>query len=196
MDCMKRSGGLKRIFCTLIVAVVFIAAPLPAQVVPSAFGPARSLWAGAEYSNLHAGFPYQSDQRLWGIGVFSDYHLNTRIDVEAEARFLRFNSFYGESEDNYLAGPRYLAGTFRRFQPYAQFLVGLAEMRYPFKIGSRQYFALAPGGGVNYRVGRRWTARAEYEYQLWPGSPDYSNEPAHEITPNGFHIGLAYRLLR
>jgi hypothetical protein len=38
--------------------------------------------------------------------------------------------------------------------------------------------------------------RAEYEYQMWPGSPNFTNEPAHELTPNGFHAGIAYRLLR
>jgi opacity protein-like surface antigen len=151
---------------------------------------------GGEYNNIHASFPYQSSQRLWGIGAFADYHLNRRIDLEALARFLRFNSFYGESENNYLIGPRYLVGTYGRFQPYGQFLVGIGGIQYPFKIGSGQYLALAPGGGVNYRISRKLTMRGEYEYQLWPGSPNFVNEPAHEIKPNGFHIGIAYKVFR
>jgi opacity protein-like surface antigen len=167
-----------------------------AQVVPDAVDPRRALWVGGEYSNIHAGFPYQSSQRLWGIGGFADYHLTVHIDAEAEARFLRFNSFYGETEDNYLAGPRYLVGTFGKFQPFAQCLVGFGRMQYPFNIGSGQYFALAPGGGANYRISRKWTVRGEYEFQFWPGSPNFANEPAHQITPNGFHVGIAYRLVR
>src|ERR1039457_3993377 len=87
-----------------------------AQVVPSATGPGHALWAGGEYSNISASFPYQSGQRLWGIGAFADYHVTSHIGMEAEVRFLRFNSFYGETEDNYLAGPRYLVGRFGRLQ--------------------------------------------------------------------------------
>ncbi len=178
------------------LGLVLLVGLAQAQVVPSATGPAHPLWVGGEYSNVHSSFPYASDQRLWGFGVFADYGLTGHIGLEADARFLRFNSFYGETEDNYLAGPRYLIGTFGRFQPYAQFLLGLAKIQYPFNIGNGSYLALAPGAGASYRIGRRWSVRAEYEYQLWPCSPDIANEPAHEITPNGFHAGIAYRLSR
>ena len=74
--------------------------------------------------------------------------------------------------------------------------MGLGKIQYPFSIGSGTYLALAPGGGLNYRLSRRFSLRAEYEYQMWPGSPNFTNEPAHELTPNGFHAGIAYRLLR
>jgi opacity protein-like surface antigen len=186
-----------RLLCWLVaLAAGLFGGSARAQVVPSATGPGRSLWVGAEYSNIHASFPSDSNQRLWGIGGFADYHLSPHIAVEAEARFLRFNSFYCETEDNYLAGPRYTARRFGKLQPYAQFLVGLGKIQYPFQIGSGSYLALAPAAGANYRISRRWTLRGEYEYQLWPGSPDVANEPAHEIKPNGFHVGLAYRLFR
>ena len=79
-----------------------------AQTAPSATRTGHALWVGGEYSNISTGFPYASGQRLWGAGAFADYHLTGHIGLEAEARFLRFNSFYGETEDNYLAGPRYL----------------------------------------------------------------------------------------
>ena len=167
-----------------------------AQVVPSAVDPAHALWVGGEYSNIHAGFPYRSGQRLWGIGAFGDYRLTGLVGIEAEVRFLRFNSFYGETQDHYLAGPRYLVRRFGKVQPYAQCLVGFGKIHYPFNLGSEQYIALAPGGGVNLRISRKWTLRGEYEYQLWPGSPDITNEPEHRITPNGFHVGLAFRVLR
>jgi len=196
MHLQKRTPGLRHLCWTAALAACVFANLAQAQVIPSAQDGRHALWAGGEYSNTHAGFPYQSSQRLWGIGGFADYHLTTHIDAEAEARFQRFNSFYGETEDNYLAGPRYLVGTLGKFQPFAQFLVGLGKMQYPFNIGSGQYLALAPGGGVNYRISRKWSLRGEYEYQFWPGSPNFINEPAHQITPNGFHAGLSYRLLR
>jgi len=114
----------------------------------------------------------------------------------ADARFLRFNSFYGETEDNYMAGPRYLIRRRGKLQPYAQCLAGMGKIQYPFQIGAGSYLALAPGAGANYRIARRWSLRGEYEYQFWPGSPNVTNQPAHQITPSGFHAGLVFRLLK
>jgi opacity protein-like surface antigen len=193
---LKYSSGVRPVFRIAALAACLYTNSVQAQVVPSAKGQGHALWVGGEYSNIHAGFPYQSSQRLWGVGAFVDYHLTVHLDVEAEARFLEFNSFYGESENNFLAGPRYLARRFGKVQPYAQCLVGIARIQYPFSIGSGQYLALAPGGGLNYRLYRRWTLRGEYEYQFWPGSPNIAIEPAHEITPNGFHVGIAFRLIQ
>ncbi|MGD0681058.1 MAG: porin family protein [Terracidiphilus sp.] len=192
---LKCSPSLRLICWMTSLAAGLMVHLAQAQAVPSATRPAHSLWVGGEYSNINASFPYQSGQRLWGIGAFADYHLTSHIGIEAETRFLRFNSFYGETEDNYLAGPRYLARRWRRLQPYAQCLVGMGKIQYPFQIGSGSYLALAPGAGANYRISQRWSLRGEYEYQLWPGSPNIG-QPAHELTPNGFHVGIAFRLLR
>jgi opacity protein-like surface antigen len=190
-----RSAGLPFI-CWIALVACLPASSALGQVVPSAIGPSHALWVGGEYSNIEASFPYGSSQRLWGIGGFADYHVNGHIGVEAEARFLRFNSFYGETEDNYLAGPRYMIGRFGKFEPYGQCLVGFGKIQYPFEIGSGTYFALAPGAGADYRISRRWSVRGEYEYQFWLDSPNIVDEPAHQIRPNGFHVGVAFRLLR
>jgi opacity protein-like surface antigen len=69
-------------------------------------------------------------------------------------------------------------------------------IQYPFAIGSGNYLVLAPGAGANYRLSRRWALRGEYEYQLWPNSPNIASQPAHEITPSGFHIGIAFKLFQ
>jgi hypothetical protein len=191
-----RSNGWQLIRCMAALAAGMVACAAQAQVVPSATGPGRALWVGAEYSNINASFPYQSNQRLWGIGGFADYHLAGHFAVEGEARFLRFQGFYGETEDNYLAGPRYMARRFGKLEPYAQCLAGIGKIQYPFQIGTGSYFAIAPGAGANYRLSRKWTVRGEYEYQLWLNSPNIANEPADQLRPNGFHAGIAYRLFR
>jgi len=178
------------------LSVGMLAIAMQAQVVPSATRPNHGLWLGAEYSNYHAGFPYESNQRLWGIGAFADYHITSHLGVQADVRFLRFNSFYGETEENYLAGPRYLVGTFKKLQPYAQCLIGLGRIQYPFRIGAGSYLAVAPGAGANYRIARRWSLTGGYEYQFWPNSPGIAGEPAHAIAPSGFHAGFAFRSLR
>jgi hypothetical protein len=195
MRFLKRSPRLRPICWILALSASFLAGLAQAQVVPSAIG-RNAFWVGGEYANLHASFPYQSNQRLWGIGGFADFRVTSHFGAEAEARFLRFKSFYGESEDNYLGGPRYLARNFGKLQPFAQGLFGLGKIQYPFQIGNGTYIAIAPGGGVSYRVAKRWSLRGEYEYQLWLKSPNIPNEPEHRLTPNGFHIGLSYKLLQ
>jgi opacity protein-like surface antigen len=180
----------------ILIVVALLAAPATAQVNPSAFRNARSFWVGAEYSNVNASFPYQSNSRLSGVGVFADFNWNAHIGVEGDARFLNYGGFYGETESSYLAGPRYLFTPWHRVQPYVKTLIGDGKIHYPFEIGDASYFAVAPGAGVNYRLSRRWLIRGEYEYQFWLNSPGFSNEPANQLTPNGFHIGIAYRPFR
>ena len=191
MDVLRRYGSIA-ILTTLSVALLLV--PAGAQVVPSAYGPGHSLWAGGEYSNVSASFPYQSSQRLEGAGVFADYHLNRLAGIEGEARFLNFGGFEGSTESSYLGGPRFSILAHGRILPFGKVLIGVGRIHYPFQIGSESYFALAPGGGIDYRVSRRWMLRGEYEYQLWLNSPGYANEPDHRLTPNGFHIGVSYRL--
>jgi len=179
-----------------MLCAAFLLVPAKAQVAPSAFGPARSLWAGAEFSNISASFPYQSGRRLQGAGVFADYLLNDRVGLEADARFLNFGGFEGTTESNYLAGPKFFFLNGRKFWPYARFLVGAGKIHYPFAIGNASYLALAPAAGTGYRLSRSWLLHVDYEYQLWPNSPGYANEPDHPLMPNGFHIGVAYRISR
>ena len=178
------------------LAAILTTVAAQAQAVPSGYAPSHGLWVGGEFSNIHAGFPYESNQRLSGIGILANYHITNHIGVQAEMRLLRFNSFYGETEDNYLAGPRYVVGRFGRLQPFAQCLTGIGKIQYPFQIGSGSYLAVAPGAGANYRIARRWSLTGEYEYQFWPGSPGIVDEPAHQIAPSGFHAGVVFRLLR
>jgi opacity protein-like surface antigen len=74
--------------------------------------------------------------------------------------------------------------------------VGDGKIHFPFAIGDASYLALAPGAGANYRLSHRWMLRVEYEYQMWRDSPGFADEPKHELTPNGFHVGVAYRVFR
>jgi opacity protein-like surface antigen len=193
MDWLRRSCC----FTMLIgLSAVLLHVPAHAQVAPSAFRATQSLWVGAEYSNIRASFPYQSGQRLSGVGVFADFKWNGRIGLSGDARFLHFGGFENSTESSYLAGPKVYFLSRGRFQPYGKFLLGEGRIHYPFQIGDASYLALAPGIGSGYRVSHHWLLRAEYEYQIWYGSPDYANEPKHQLTPDGFHLGIAYRVFR
>lgn len=175
---------------------ILFCATMRAQVVPAGYEPAHALWAGAEYANSNASFPYQSNKRLNSIGAFADFHWNYRIWMEGEALWTLSGGFYGTRESSYLAGPKVYLKPGGRLRPYGKVLAGSGKIHYPFAIGDASYVALAPGAGLDYRLSRRLMLRAEYEYQLWPGSPGFANEPGHELTPNGIHLGLAYRIRR
>jgi opacity protein-like surface antigen len=180
----------------LAVAILCFAASASAQVVPAAYQDMPRLWAGADYSNFSASFPYESNQRIWGIGVFADLTLKAHFGVAGDASFLHFGGFEASTESSYLAGPQYVFRNFGRFRPYVQGLVGVGKIHYPFQIGDASYFAVAPAAGVSYRLNSKFALRAAYEYQFWPNSPGYSNEPDHTLQPNGAMIGLAYSIFR
>ena len=186
---------LRRTATPLALAAALLPACAHAQVVPVAYSSPQSLWVGAEYSNISASFPYQSGQRLQGVGAFVDYNLNRHLGLEFDARFLPFGGFHDSTESSYLAGPRGFFLQRGRFRPYGKMLVSEGKIHYPFTIGDASYLALAPGAGSEYRLSRRWLLRAEYEYQMWLNSPGFANQPKHQLNPNGIHIGVAFKIL-
>lgn len=181
-----------------LACISFLLLPLSAfaQVAPSTTGRQLSLSAGAEYSNFH---PDWGTDRLGGITAFADAdHLFLRnLGVEGEARWLVFNEPAGEHESNYLIGPRYRVYRLNRFSFYGKFLMGAGLITYPRDIGNGSYFAYAPGGTVEYRLTRHWRVRGDYEYQIWPAAPGTAftaPRPSHGLTPNGFSVGVSYRI--
>ncbi|MFT4111194.1 outer membrane beta-barrel protein [Silvibacterium sp.] len=183
---------------TLSAAVVFgIASAMmtaSAQVAQSSTGAGQSLWVGGEYSNLRAGFPYESSYRLGGIGAYADFNWNYHISVQGEASWLRFQGFEGETESDYLAGPRYTFLHSPQWRPYAAIEAGAVRIHYPFELGSGSFFTLAPTGGLDYRLNARWSVRAQYQYQYLFHSPDFTDEPHFGIRPSGVQLGIGYRL--
>jgi len=165
-----------------------------AQVVPSATSRTFSVSAGAFGSMAQPdygdqGFAQTSPNRLFGPGAFVDVHFSRWVQVEAEGRWLRFNQFYlrglppGNGESTYLIGPRIPIVTFHRISPYGKFLVGLGNG--PFLNGNT--FVLAYGGGVDYRLTRRFTLRAiDFEYQRWGVTPT--------LYPYGGSVGISYKI--
>ena len=166
--------------------------PASAQVAAAGVGAGHTLWAGAEYVNYSASFPYKSGQRLTGYQFFANYDFTPHLALEADVRLLNQSNFNGETESDYLAGPQFRSGRYGRFQFYGQYLAGLGKIQFPFSIGNGSYFAVDVGGGVNYRIARHWQFRGGYDYEIWFNSPNVANQPDDPITPNGFHAGLAF----
>jgi hypothetical protein len=137
------------------------------------------------------GIVASSPQRLYGFGAYVDLNLKRWVGVEAEARWLRENSYVGINEDNYLIGPRVKIHEFRRFgaTPYGKALFGIGHMNFEYGEAYGRFADLALGGGVDLKVSRHISVRAaDFEYQLWP------NWIGGTLKPYGVSAGIGYRI--
>jgi hypothetical protein len=179
---------MKRLILTAVLT--FFPASLLGQAAPAVRSGLPALTAGGYYSNFYSDY---NPVRLSGAGVYVDWNLFGRLGVEGEARWLRFNQLAGSYEDNYLVGPRY-SHRFKNFVPYAKFLMGAGELEFNSNYGHGGYFALVPGGGVDYRLTRKVTIRLiDYEYQFWPSALG-GGLGNSGLNPNGFSFGAGYRI--
>ena len=185
---------LKMLLAALVVGV---AIPVVGQVAPEAKEAGLPLTVGVGYSN------YATDWsgRLSGPMISVDWNFYDRpsflhgFGIEAEARDLNYDRTGTTPNlrmDTASGGLLYTWRHYRRFNPYAKFLLGYGSI--DFNIGAPTYkhdsrTVYAPGGGVNYRVYRNIWLRGNYEYQFWT---DFFNH--HALNPQGVTIGVAYDL--
>lgn len=181
---------MKRLIVAICCSVLFAAAVFGrAQVVLAATGRTFHLSAGGRASAFqpdYAGDPLAaqtSPYRLYGVGAFVDAHFSRWLQIEAEGRWLHFNEYLGINQNSYLIGPRIAPYTFHKFTPYGKALVGFGSGS--FLTGP--CLAIAYGGGVDYRLTRRFTARGDFEYQRWHVAPD-------NLYPYGASVGLSYKI--
>ncbi|MGB7267600.1 MAG: outer membrane beta-barrel protein [Terracidiphilus sp.] len=180
---MKKS--ILAFFCIVLSSAAVSAR---AQVVPAATSNSFTLTAGGLGSAFQPdyageGIAQTSPNRLYGFGAYVDARFTRWVQLEAEGRWLRFNPYLGINENDYLIGPRIPIVTFHRVTPYGKFLVGMGNGS--FLTGST--FVLAYGGGVDYRLSRRFTVRAfDFEYQQWQVTPT--------LHPYGGSVGLSYKI--
>jgi Outer membrane protein beta-barrel domain len=193
---------------------VLLLAPIVAmgQSPPSAVGGEAGVWAGGEFSLFNPDWSCSSSvpfgcgsKELYGIAPFVDLNIHDKLGVEGEARWLHWNGPVGEVESNYLAGPRYLLFQHGKLYGWAKLMFGggwITSPDYP-AAGSLKgsYFAYAPGASLDYRLRKRFSVRADYEYEVWPsfvGTPGYVNGQLvtheHPLSPNGVSFGVSYRI--
>jgi hypothetical protein len=181
---------LKKLF---ILGVMMGATTVFAQVAPSARGGNSSLWVGGEFSSFNP--DYDPASRVIGPGVFVDFNLTPKLGVEGEARWMRWNGAAGETNSDYLGGVKYRIFKIQKLSISAKFLAGGVWIKYPLDIGTGSYFAYTPGVIGDYRLSRRFSVRGDYEYQFLPSAPGFVGMESHGLSPNGFSVGVAYRLL-
>lgn len=193
---------IARFAAGLLVIAASVAAC--AQAVPSATERTFSLTAGAIASGFRP--DYATSYPIFGAGAYVDAHFTHWFQLEAEGRWMRFNEFLGEHQDNYLIGPRVPIKQFGKFQTYGKVLIGLGKMQFPegdyYAYGS--YTAIAFGGTLEYHLSPRWSVRAlDFEYQDWPVWPGKFPSPAYgvgygsyskSLQPYGISVGIGYKV--
>jgi hypothetical protein len=127
---------------------------------------------------------------LGGLGTYVDLHFSHWVQVEGEARWLRFTPYSGEHQDHYLIGPRVPVLQFGRATLFGKALIGAGRMTFPNHYGYGTFTTLAFGGSLDYQLSRKVTFRAvDFEIQDWP-----KFLPNFTIHPYGVSVGLAYRV--
>lgn len=118
------------------------------------------------------------------------------VGLQGEGRWLTINASHGFAEYNYLAGPVYRMSVseHRAIHPYVKGLIGEGIVDFPNHFAYGRYFVLAPGGGVDLTLNRRWRLRADYEYQIWPQAPGIPGVSSAVMKPNGVTVGFTYRV--
>lgn len=177
-----------------MVGVALAALSAQAQVVPSATARQFSITAGAlgsafqpDYNDANCtetSCVGSNPDYLFGVGAYVDLRFTRWIQVEAESRWLRFNSNLSFNESNYLGGFRVPVRRFGRATPYAKVLEGLGRASFLNGGASNLTF----GGGVDYRLTKKISIRAaDFEYQRWRTTPK-------TLTPYGFSVGVGYKV--
>jgi hypothetical protein len=203
---MKRSALA---FSCILLAAAVVAAP--AQVVPSADANKLSITVGAMGSIFQPDFAGQwkfsctsacttapvglyyplgqsADQPLFGPGAYVDVKFRRWVQLEGEARWLRFNRFQDIHQDNYLIGPRVPVYHFWKSTVYGKALVGFSRMDLGYGYHGN-FTTFAFGGGMDVKLTKRISIRAfDGEYQYWPS---WGNS---KLLPYGASVGIGYKV--
>jgi hypothetical protein len=178
---------MRRVFLLALFALCEAGVVGHAQAVESATARQFTINAGGMASYFN---PDEGGNSLAGIGTYADFHFTHWFQLEGEARWLRWNQYYGEHEDNYLLGPRVPVWQFgERTVVYGKALIGYGKETFPFKYGYGTFTDFAFGGTVERRMGPKISVKADFEYQYWPV---WLNNQS--LSPYGASVGVGYRV--
>lgn len=180
-----------------VFTAIFSIAVIPAcaQVVPQGEHNTSPFTVGVGVSDFATDW---GSSRMVGITATLDWRLPFRarllrdLEMEAEGRELDWFKPSGLNQlrqETGLGGAKYTFYRHRRAGLYAKFLAGFGGVYFPpsgtYSHDTRT--VLAPGGGIDFRVGHGISVRADYEYQYW-----HALFGPHDLTPNGVTVGATY----
>lgn len=192
--------------CVLALMLTIVAAPARAQVVFAGHEghPRFSVGGGISAFNEDWGHGYMYGPTIWADWhpPLMDHFYLSNFSIEAEARDVTWDKGTHPSQFRTATvggGLLYHARRFRffGFEPYVKGLASFGGIDFGngtkttlggqpvYSHDTRTVYAL--GGGLDYRVSHRITARADYEYQWWPQFLG-----PNSLDPRGFTFGALY----
>ncbi len=166
-----------------LVLLLCLAASLVGQALPSA-SKSGDLFLGAGYVRAN---PDYSPATFQGFSLFATADLSTNFGAEAKFHHISGPASDAISETTYELGLR--ARThLGPVVPFLEILAGLGSFSYQKSLQNGTYGIFAGGGGIDYKLSRKFILRGEYEYQKW------SNFPPRGLQPNLASVGIGYRL--
>ena len=182
----NRVGHKWRSLACALLAAASLAAGAHGQVAPAAVRGNETIAVGGMISGFEVGY---GKQKLGGAGVYADADWNWHYGVEGEARWLWLHNQANIQTETYLIGPRISLNAIGKYRPYVKVLLGDGHFNFPYNYGTGNYFVVAPGGGIDYRINRSFRIRLiDFEYQYWP---QFSFGP---MSSYGISMGLRYRI--
>ena len=174
-------------WCLSLVLLAVLAgysSPTRAQAIFAATETAH-IQAGVGAMSLNTG--YASDTNN-GVAVWGDYDVRAFIGLEAEGRLGGLVAPGGIGENSYLVGPRLLYRR-RRITGYGKLMAGRGSISNRVLNQSSSFNVYAFGGGLEYKVSRRFNLRAvDVELQRWP---DFR---PNTLSPMSLSAGVSYVL--
>ena len=169
--------------------------PVCAQVVPNGSQSGLPLTVGVGFSDFATDW---GSTRMVGITATVGWRLPLHarflndLEIEAEGRELDWDKPSGLPQLRQETGLIGFQDGFyhhRRVSLYGKFLAGTGGVYFPpsgtYSHDTRT--VLAPGGGLDYRIGHGVSVRADYEYQFWR-----QLFGTHDLNPNGVTVGAIY----
>ena len=151
--------------------------PAFTQALPTGTGPGAYATAGGTFSEFQADYGRRT---ISGASIYVDSNLDWRYGIETEARRMAYPDF-GERQSTLLAGPRW---SFRPkgFVPYVKLLAGGGRFDFPYGYGTGNYFAVAPGAGIDLSLGEGFVCGLPTSNtRFGPASPSDRSIPAGSV---------------
>jgi opacity protein-like surface antigen len=187
----------------LFLAALFtlLTSPAFAQVAPAVKISGLPIGVGVGLSDYDT--DYGASLRMLGVSAWADYNIFHGVGIEAEGMSIfadRPSSLCTSGprticqlkQNSIKAGVIYKAPAFHGLHPYAKFMGGVGEIYFPthnFFYSQDAFTTYGAGGGVEYKIWRTLSARADYEYQWYEQFLGKGT-----LNPNGVTIGATYYL--
>jgi hypothetical protein len=175
----SRAGGA---VVSAVLLAICLAAPAVAsgQTQVSGWQGGFTLSVGGTASGYYLGY---GQRKLLGPSAFFDADTRRHFGVEGEARWEKYFQTADVHDTTWLIGPRYsIFPVNKKFYPYVRTLIGVGQFNFPYSYAKGNYLVIAPGAGLDYRIGRRIRIRVvDFEYQYW-NQFTYGNLPSYGIS--------------